>query len=430
MKKNKNNVSSLFGILFVVMLSSFSQSLFSMNDNRWIPLLQQPYIRNPSSKTYLAVSPFFAYSGKGARSKNDDDISLLDLEIKDCGFDLGQLGKAFEIAKGCNPITEYNPAWKGLEIGWISNGKIQAQGIDFAGEHKFAKWFSIGFYTLFMRVNSTLEFIRNLDPQKDGICSNATEEDKVALDRIRREMFNDLCLSCGHSSQFGFGDIDLYFRFGWDWDYTCKFRHIDIGLRIGALLGTGQTRQINDPLSIPFGGNGHYGIYASLVGEFEVKEDFFVGFWSIVSKRFGRTYKERMPVCHESVPFGVVIGQVRVDPGVTFIFSPYVTAENMRDGLGFRLRYTLTHHQKDSWKDKRSTAEKECVKVNLTQVEDFSVWGTDYVSLSAFYDFGKVKVCRSYDPILSITWDVPTQWVVTKNSAQTQKLTIGFEFNF
>ncbi len=432
MKKIRNNFSNWFAVVVIVVSSTFVSRSFSMvYDNRFIPLLQRPYIRVPCANTYLSVAPFFAYSDKSWCSK-DNEQSLL--EIYGC-FDQGALGNAFRLVKGCNPITDYNPEWKG-PIGWIIDGKIQAQGISFSGEHRFKKWLSIGFYSLFMHVNSSIDFIRNLDPQHDSICGNATEEDKIALDRIRRQMFKELCLSCGHSSQFGFGDIDLYFRLGWEWDYAYKFRHIDVGLRIGALLGTGQTRQINDPLSIPFGGNGHYGVYISADGEFEVKEDLIVGLLFRVSKRFARTYRERMPVCQKpsefKVPqnFAVEVGNVQVNPGATFVFSPYVIAENVRDGLGFRLQYTLTHHQKDHWTDKRPTAKKGDVSVDLKEVEKLSVWGSDYVSLTAFYDFGKARVCRGYEPILSLTWDLPTTWLASQNVSQTQKLTIGLEFNF
>ena len=131
--------------------------------------------------------------------------------------------------------------------------------------------------------------------------------------------------------------------------------------------------------------------------------------------------------------YGVVTGSVAVTPGATVIFSPYCYIENIRDGLALGIRYTLTSHQQDKWCDRRSEAEQKAVPVAIDRVENCSSWASDYISLTAFYDFGKERTdrgCGGVEPVISLTWDVPTVWFVAHNVSKTQKVTVGLSINF
>ena len=101
--------------------------------------------------------------------------------------------------------------------------------------------------------------------------------------------------------------------------------------------------------------------------------------------------------------------------------------ENLRKGLGAGVHYTLTLHQEDEWRDKRQDKDP---RVKISRVMDLSEWGSDYITLNMFYDFGKVKVVRSFDPIISFRWDVPLMFFASSRVSKTHRISLGIEFSF
>jgi hypothetical protein len=162
-------------------------------------------------------------------------------------------------------------------------------------------------------------------------------------------------------------------------------------------------------------------------GEFELKEDWKLGLYIGLSKRLAKTQLHRMPVADEPTNFGVVIGDARVNPGVTFMFAPYFSVENLREGFGARIQYTLAVHGADGWTDKRCD---KTVPVRLRRVVDWSSWSGGHITLTPLYDFGKLKVNRGIEPIVYLAWDIPVNVFVTRRIPKTNKVSIGIEFNF
>jgi uncharacterized membrane protein (UPF0136 family) len=134
-----------------------------------------------------------------------------------------------------------------------------------------------------------------------------------------------------------------------------------------------------------------------------------------------------MPINKEPYVFGGVVGPARVNPGVTFAFSSYLSFENLRKGLGARVQYTAEVHACDSWTDMRTN---KTVPVNLVNVIELSGWAADYMTLNVFYDFGKVKVKRGFDPIVTFAWDIPVSLLVGRSVVRMNKISLGVEFNF
>ena len=402
-------------LLAIIILITARSSIFSMvYDNRVIPLLQRPYISVDDTQNIFAVDYFMA-TGSKALDHLENEIGIPELYGL---FDQGKLADAFVAAGRPNPLRS---EWQNREIPWAMDGKIQAQAVTFLIHKKIVDWLAIGFSWLFMRTNSRQEFRLKSNNLFLG------PGDRLELDDLRRAMFSQLRLAQNHTAQLGFGDIDCYLRFGNVWDYTLKFRSFDVGARLGLLIPTGQSRDINEPASIPFGGNGHWGIYGTLDGLFELKEDMKFGFFARLSKRFKRTNCQRMPVLGEPRIFGATVGQATINPGLTFIFSPYIVLENLRKGMGVSVQYHLTSHRQDSWTDVRLD---KTIPVDLCQVEELSEWGSDYFTLHLFYDFGKAKPIRSFDPIISFRWDVPAMLFITNRIAKTHRISIGVEFAF
>lgn len=386
-------------------------------DNRFIPLFARPRIIIDGKQSFFATD-FFMATGSKAIERADSNIGIPELYGK---FDQGRLADAI-IATGQPNLLRTD--WLGKEIPWNVEGKIQAQAAVFFIHHRLNNWLGIGADWSFMRVNSTQEFFLNCPNLKLG------PGDLLEIDQERRAMFTEIGLQRNHCAQLGFNDVDCYLYFGKMWDYTLKLRRIDIGGRLGVLIPSGLTREINNPASIPFGGNGHWGSYVEFDGLFELKEDLKAGLMMRLSKRFAKTKCERISVKGEPYIFGAATGTVDINPGITFVFSPYVMLENLRQGLGLSVQYYLTIHQQDTWKNIHSNVIQNEPCDIITHIEKLSQWGSDYFSLNVFYDFGKEKAVRSLDPILSLKWDVPATFFVSKNISKTNRVSLGVECAF
>jgi hypothetical protein len=264
-----------------------------------------------------------------------------------------------------------------------------------------------------------------------GPDASLPDGDREYLLTLKEKMHKELGICPSVFSKVGLGDLDLYLRFGSEWDYCFKFRHIDAGFRVGVIAPTGQERDINNPASIPFGGNKHWGFYGQLESEFELKEDLSVGFWFRAQKRLSKTQCMRMPLFLDkgllNLPpeYGTIVGPAYMDSGWTVIFTPYVEIAHLRRGLGARVIYSLIAHTSDRLYDKR---DRRSPRSNLSFINNRSSWGSEYVSIGAFYDFGEVRTY--WYPKISLYWDIPVDWLVAKRAARTNSVSLMFEMDF
>ena len=212
-------------------------------------------------------------------------------------------------------------------------------------------------------------------------------------------------------------------RFGSTWDYVAKCRKIYAGVSFGLLAPTGVKTTLNSAASIPFGGNGHWGLYIKGDALFEVQEDKKVGFILEGIARMPKTVTTRIPL-QESEPyiFSPLIGKVRISPAATVAFAPYFILEHLREGLGLGVNYTLTSHGKDKWTDKRKN---KTIPVDLSKAMETSKWGTDYFTINIFYDFQKMELRHPIEPVLSFKVDIPAMLFVSHLSAKTYKISLG-----
>ncbi len=408
----------LWSLLATVLVTQYATAM--VFDNRFIPLLQRPRLTIDGSQSEFAMK-FFMTTANSAFDEHQNSIPLGQLFGK---FDQVQLADGIAAFGNPNPLpSEFQGVLS--RIPWSVEGKRQAQGLAFAWRQSIIKYLSTGFSWLFMRVNSRHDF--KLDAAAIEPSISLKPGDAVLLDDNRRQLFDMVGIREGNTAQLGFGDIDWYLRVGNMWEYSYRFRRIDAGFRLGALFPTGVTREQNRPASIPFGGNGHWGVYAAVDGMFELKEDWKAGLLLRANKRFKKTRNMRMPVEKEPQIFGATVGPIEVDPGYTVIFSPYVLFENLRKGLALGLNFTLTWHSKDSFCDRRCD---QTVPLKLDVVHDQSEWTSEYFTINALYDFGKMKVTRDFNPIVTFRWDVPSSLFIANRVDKAQRISIGIDFTY
>ncbi|MBI2775211.1 hypothetical protein HYX58_04365 [Candidatus Dependentiae bacterium] len=387
-------------------------------DNRYFPLFPHTFSRTPAKRTYASADAFFMLAHNAT---DEEDITFGIPEIWG-RYDLIKLANAFVLLGNANPLAPDFDQFS--SIIYNMSGAIDSQGIEWAYEHRFTKHFSIGFNAFFMHLFSRINF--RLDDQL--IRQYGLSEDQILqLDQIRRQLQNSLGFEPTKSSTVGFSDIDLYFRFGKIWEYFLKFKRIDLGIRGGMMINTGKKRDVNNPASLPYGGNGFFGLYLAGDAEFELKEDWKAGLYVRMSKRFARTFPNRIPIANEQPLFGAVLGDLRVDPGLTFAISPYARVEDIRDGLGGQLQYTAVVHYDDLYVDKR---ENPIPSATLQALNDRSDFGSEYFTVNLFYDFSRVRKPHWCAPIVQLQWDMPVSVLAAKRVSKTQRFSLGLLLSF
>jgi hypothetical protein len=413
-------------VVIFLLLSSLAQKTCAMvEDNRFFP----EYPRQNHYRTWDWPSVSFidglVMTGNEAFDHENEEKDVGVFEIFG-NFNENTLANAVVAVGLPDPYDQFVTLQKfrGQEIIWDMEGKLQSQGLAFQWEQHLWRYFWMGGSAFFMHLYSRNNFELN---KRTVMMLQISADDQLRLDEMRRLMNVQLGLDAPIFNKTGFSDIDFYFRIGNIWEYLCKFKKIDAGLNLGVLIPSGFVRNVRNPASVPFGGDGHWGIYAYADIEFELKEDWKAGAYVRVNKRFAKTKEERLPVVNEQQLYGAVQGFARINPGFTFIFGPYARLENIREGFGLEVQYTLVHHMKDSWTDARVV---QTPSVNLEENEKRSNWTSEFVTVDAFFDTARLLSPDCFAPILSFKWDVPMRLFAAKGSVKTNRIMLGIELNY
>jgi hypothetical protein len=281
-----------------------------------------------------------------------------------------------------------------------------------------------------MRVwsNQTFEFDADeSDPETKALTQSQID----ALDAIRRSVqYDQMGLHVGEWQKSGFGDLDVYLRFHGELDYVAYMKAIRVNIMLGVLFPTDRKFQVNNPASIPFMTNGHFGTYLDFLSEFELKDDLKVGFLYGFIVQNGKIQKMRVPLTNEPYMFSPLVAGAKIRPGFTWKIGAYLSLENIVDGINFQLRYQHIKHTKDTMMDERSIQKQLALPSNPSFYEDHSKWSADYITLDFSYDSKEAFHNWQYSPLFYLSYDFPIDWFGAKGAAKDHKFTVGFEFHF
>ena len=70
------------------------------------------------------------------------------------------------------------------------------------------------------------------------------------------------------------------------------------------------------------------------------------------------------------------------------------------------------------------------VVVDFGDIRTTSVWNSEYISLTVFYDSGRVIRRESWQPIITFGWDVPVKFLVAENVSKTHTISFGMDIRF
>lgn len=406
-------------------------------DNRWFFIFRQPITRFTCQPLHLTPVAFVMTADSAI-----DDISR-ETTIPTLFGKYNQVQIANSLVEaGVTPVNLIPPDLRSRsDIGWTIESQLEAQGAALRTSYTLYDKFEIGAGIYVIHARQGYEFhLDNIEAYTAG--------EQRQLFESNREIKKALGLVPGQWNETSFGDPYVYARLGNIWDYTLKFRRIDAGVSIGIMPPLAIGRQLNNPASLPLGGNGFFGVFGEIDAQFELKEDWIAGFdliglqrlpkercerlpfYSRVNQPFSRIhqedgYTENFPGAFyntEPINYGVVIAETYIKPGFTIYFAPYFALERIRDGLGIRFIYHLIRHEQDFI--------STYAPVNFEQVEALSNWGADYISANLIYDFGYYKENREGSPVLSLSWDAPINLITAKRSSRTQVISLTLEVAF
>lgn len=414
-------------VLAAMVCSSYLGLQAMVYDNQYLPLLQKLLVKKPGAYGQLMVQPF-AWVGEQSffEEFGEEEPGGFATEGDVPLFNINGVYNQVVLDNGLKYVGLINQStFRSDLLGatsalkWSMEGIIRGQGLGFTFYQPITRHFSWGFNFFMARLTTGL----NLRPNAIDFTSYTPGDFTDLYDQNNR-IQDILGLRSREYTTIGISDIEGYIRLGIVDDYKYKLRHLDFGFNFGVLIPTAQSVDYFNPAAIPLGGNGHWGIFASIDGQFELKENLGVGLLLRINKRFARTANRRMVQFTEPNNYGVLFGSSKVDPGVTVIFSPYGQLLRLRSGFGLQAQYTLVYHDEDNWRDLRNCGQP-CANTELMSKR--SQWASEYVNVAALYDFAKDSKDRTYKPIITFAVDVPVQFLITKRVAKTFGISLTVE---
>lgn len=417
------------------------------NTSRYFPFLERPEDYITKERSHITPA-FFVTRASSANKRYGGECGIPELWGK---YDLRDVIASLQKVKGpdfVNPIEVErgpNDSWIDKSIRYKVSGKIKSRGL-LVNYEQLLKWnLSFGAFVPLMYVYTQDKFTF-LQDKSDGVIRQLRPGEVAQLDRIRRGVNNALGLHGGDWTRTGFGDLDLHARYNYHWNYELVMRRIDLALQLGTTIPTGRKYDISYPSSAPFMGNGHWSLYLDFVSEFELKQDWKFGLMFGGVYQFNDTKKIRIPVYKEPATFSALKADIKVEPGMTFKFSPYIYADNLTDGFNVHARYTYLRHGKDKWVDTRRDpsvksylnqevgsdffgnplTEKEISK-NKKHKKDLSLWRAHYITVQLAYDTKDGGNKWILDPIIYAVLD----YNFNGNAfSKTLQVTFGVELHF
>lgn len=411
--------TKFFVSFFIVLLLSF-EAFSNVYDNRYLPLYKRPFTKEAEQKYSRFGAGLFVASADSAMSMHGEDVMIPKL-FGD--YNMENIGKALVTLGRPNPLPY---EFQSISLPWDISQNINAQGVSLLYDQHIYKYLYFGASLMFMRVCSNFSFIFN----KGESGLNRTGSGYSDIYDYLYKMNCAVGAVSNSFNKFGMGDMDAYIRIGNIWDYLYKMQRIDAGFRLGVLIPTGVERYLDMPSSIPFGGNGHWGIYGEIDTELGLKDDMRLLLMLRLSKRFSQIRDQRLPVAQEDPLYAPLIAPVKVDPGYTVVFAPQFWWQNLRAGFGLRVGYTMVYNSGDCWTDCRSEIERENVPADIGLANCCASWGNDYLNLSGYYQFFDEVDNKRFSPTISLNWDWPVFFFVGKCSAKTQCVSLGLDVIF
>ncbi len=406
-------------------LLSFSMGAMTVDQRFFVPFLERNPLIGERKSCAINLQPYVLLADKSFNEYGEEcELFSYDGDA----YGLRYLDDAI-VASGRRNTSLIKSEWQSklLDGPYVTRGRMVGKGIAATMYFSPRNCFGFGGRIGAMEIDSELELIRDTG-SFDAVVNGFGDEQELTSLQGSLHQALDLEPACWQGT--GMTDAEVFARVYFDRDYFLWCRYVSLGAELGAVLPTGRTRDIENPASLPFGSPG-FGWYVEGSLDVLLKKDIWFFLIGRIQKRIATPeLSERMSIGREPWRFGSLVGNLWIDPGFTFALSPYVVFEGMRDGLGFRVGYTLVWHAKDRVRPAGFEPVVPNKKPELGRYQDASEWGSERVHAGILYDFSRGKKVRGWEPVIAATVDVPTAWFVGKRSFKTFGISIGLETSF
>lgn len=394
-------------------------------DNRYFPWFDQLYTGSDSRHGFLDLNGFFVTSGDSFRfdhkaNKEEQTVSVTELWGL---LNLSTVGSSMALAGLSNPIPQ---DWQ-----WLSDfnatlpSSIEGQGVAFACYAPIGKHFGLGANGFIMQLNSFTCILPM--PESVSKLNLSTPGNQALFTQMINTMYQELGIYSTSVQQVGVGDVVVYAALHDTHEYKYKFRKLDWGLHLGAIIPSGLKHDFNNLGSVPLGSEfGLWGWFASLFAEFELKEDWKFGIQARLTQRIDRCVTGRIPIGEEQPLFAPIVGCLNIDSGMTCSVAPYVAFEDLRAGFGVMAKYTITVHESDVFSARITDSD---LIAKMKKLNYFSGWTQEFATFKLFYDIGHDKNWEKR-PFAYFAWDVPMNYIAGRGFAKTNRISLGCNVNF
>ncbi len=447
--------SRAYSLILLIFLIP-TAALATHTGNRYSIFLEKPELYVTKQKSFIDASVFYATASTACK-RYGGTCGIPELygsyDLKDVISSL-QKANPGEYEGDNNPIYEItgSNALEGQELKFGVSGKVNTVGLILAYEQnlKFANLKNVTFGIWLPIMNSDIisRFDFNRKEYYNTYHINLSDAEVQKIDAIRRLTHKEIGFKGTNISRSGVGDIDLHLRGNYFIDHKLMMRGIDLNLQCGVVIPAGRKMNIDYPASVPFMNDGHWGVYLDFIPEFELKQDLKVGLILGGLWQFNDTQNRRIAIYKEPSNYSALVGKVEIDPGNVFKFSPYVTLENLSDGVHIQLRYTYLRHGMDKWSDERDNKSIACyletekridptdptkdithedLEKNLNYKNQLSKWRAHYFTIQTAYD-SKIALKNWFmNPKFYASYDMP---INGNGFCKTHLVTLGAQLFF
>jgi hypothetical protein len=384
-----------------------------------------PILSYRSQSNTINVQPFIMTAGEAHISKHEITTKsrrrlgeMGEIEI----LDMQKINKS--IKRSGLSIKNHIPSeWLGygMPIQMHLGGKNTGAGLSWNINKNIVKNFSIGWESGIFSSQSAISLDAKV-PDESFILKEGFLFDIFST---YENLTKTLKLSNLYEKRINIIDQNIYARYTFEADFIAHCKRIKGIAQLGCIIPTSGKIDIKNPASIAVGTNGHLGFCGSLELDFLLKEDISLGFKGSVIGQKSEIKNCRLPYDTEQKKYGTIITKATVSPGTTISFSPYLSIEGLRDGLGLRLAYNAYNHLADSIKVHDKT-----VNYNKFATRTYSQWAQEHMCFAAFFDFTRKNDIHSFEPFIGLNVHIPVNFFFSNNSARCYSISCIFEVLF
>jgi hypothetical protein len=410
-------------ILCILLFSIFKRNSSTFFLNRyWVPEIRDTPIHYKKRGTMISLSPITMKTTDANGTTALDKPHPYELD----GF--------VTIENLYHSYAQFNQNQKALPLPseWLANkismpmrlqSHIEATGLTWAFQYELSPECSIGWNGGYTKMVG----IMDPRPQENPAKYTLKESLLFEIHNVYKTITHAMGMTNNCTEFNNFADNSIYIDLHKGNDYTLYLRRLEYALRFGYVIPSSHTTQEKtNPADIPGGLDGFSALYISPELNLILKEDVcldLVGklFYLFPMEKFVRKKK-----WFESNRFGGFFGQVDVQPGFIYQFSPTLSIEGLRNGLGLELAYETYGQTKTIY----GFSDNDIIQQAQMNIEELSRWNQEHCIISLFYDFQREIELPCYQTLLSFSAYIPVSFFFAYQSGRSLGLALTLEMNY